>query len=877
MNERPTGTVTFLFTDIEGSTQLWERHPQWMAGAHVRQEVLLRAAFAAHGGYPYKMIGDAFQVAFATAPAALAAAADAQRALAAEPWGGSAAIRARMALHTGETEERGDDYVGPLLNRVARLMSAAHGGQVLVSQATAELVRERLPAGLSLRDLGERRLRDLSRPERVHQLVVDGLASDFPPLRTLDALPNNLPLMLTHFIGRERPLAEVAKLLASARLVTLTGPGGAGKTRLSLQLAGEVMERFEHGVWFVELAPHADAEEVPRAVASALGIAEVPGKPVMEVLGGRLAAEERLVVLDNCEHVIGAAAELAAALLRVGPRLRILASSREPLRLAGEVTYGVPPLSTPDPGASVSLASAAESEAVRLFADRAASVSPGFALGDANARVVAEICRRLDGIPLAIELAAARVRMLSLDKIAERLDDRFRLLTRGARTALPRQQTLRALIDWSHDLLTAAEQRVFRRLAVFAGGFSLEAAEAVCAGDGVGADEVLDLVANLAEKSLVVVEPDGERYHFLETIREYAAERLAADPDAGTSHERHRRHYLEWARRLIERAGTCQDAEWRSLDAEHDNFLAALAACEGSPELGEDALVVVLALRDYWWSRGLLELGLRHTEAALALPGAAGPTRLRARVLAQLPWMSIPLGRYAEAQAQARASLEIASAIGADDCATNAMRMLGISTYMCGDVESALSHCEAALAIAERLDDPRPRQAALMALAEIHRHAGRIDRAEPLYEESLAIARASGDRINISLNLVNLAMVRVSRSKLEQARELLAEVLTVVEESGVRTTGQVALDVCSALAAARGEWTTAARIYGASESHRLRLGSQREPVDDAFLAPHLARTREALGAPAFAAAEAGGRAVVYEEALAEAGRWLAAS
>ncbi|MBK7975156.1 MAG: tetratricopeptide repeat protein [Deltaproteobacteria bacterium] len=875
MSQRPTGTVTFLFTDVEGSTQLWERHPGWMAGAHARQESLLRAAFAAHGGYPYKMIGDAFQVAFAKAPAAIAAAADAQRALAAEPWGEPGEIRVRMALHTGETEERGDDYVGPLLNRVARLMSAAHGGQVLLSYATHELIRERLPSGTTLRDLGERRLRDLSRPERVHQLVIEGVRDDFPPLKTLDALPNNLPLKLTHFIGRERALAEVAELLARARLVTLTGTGGTGKTRLSLQLAGDVMERFEHGVWFVELAPHTDEQEVPRAVATALGIVELPGKPVTEVLGARLAGEERLVVLDNCEHVIGAAAELAATLLRASPRSRIIATSREPLRLAGEVTYGVPPLSMPAPGDAVSVASAAASEAVRLFADRAASVSPGFALDAGNARVVAELCRRLDGIPLAIELAAARVRTLSLDKIAERLNDRFRLLSRGERVALPRQQTLRALIDWSYDLLSEPERQVFRRLAAFAGGFTLAAAESVCAGDGVDAEDVIDLVANLVEKSLVVVDPGGERYHFLETIREYAAERLGADPEANAIRERHLGHYLEWADRLSADAGTCQDDEWRSLDAEHDNFLAALASCDRTEGRAESGLRLVLALRDYWWSRGLLELGLQHSLRALERPGAEQPTRLRARVLAQLPWMSIPLGRYAEAQAQARASLEIARAIGADDCATNALRMLGISTYMCGDVEGGLRHCEEALVLAERLADPRPRQAAIMALAEIHRHARRLDRAEPLYHQSLAVARESGDRINISLNLVNLAMVCVSRGKLDQAREHLAEVLAVVAEAGVRTTGQVALDVCSALADVRGEWEVAARIFGASEAHRLRLGSQREPVDDEFLAPHLARTRAALGDERFAAAEAGGRALVYEDALAEARRWLA--
>ncbi len=306
MTPRPSGTVTFLFTDIEGSTQLWEHHPEWMERAHARQEAILREAFAAHGGYPYKMIGDAFQVAFGSAPAAVAAAVEAQRGLAAEPWGGPGEIRVRMALHTGETEERGEDYVGPLLNRVARLMGAGHGGQVLLTQSTCELVRDRLPATIRLRDLGERRLRDLNRPERVHQLVVSGLRQEFPPLRTLDAHPNNLPVQLTHFIGREQAIGELTQILARSRLVTLTGSGGSGKTRLALQLGGELLDRFEHGVWFVELAPLTDEHEVPQAVATALGVEEAAERPVIEALLARVTGEERLIILDNCEHLMNA-------------------------------------------------------------------------------------------------------------------------------------------------------------------------------------------------------------------------------------------------------------------------------------------------------------------------------------------------------------------------------------------------------------------------------------------------------------------------------------------------------------------------------------------------------------------------------------------
>ena len=477
---KPSGTVTFLFTDIEGSTQLWERQHEPMQAAFARQEAILRQAVAAEGGYTYKMVGDAFQVAFDTAPAAVRAALEAQRQLQAEPWG-QAPIRVRMALHTGVTEERGDDYVGPALNRVARLLSAGCGGQVLLTQVTSELVWDELPPGASLLDLGEHRLKDLVRPEHVYQLAAPDLPSDFPPLKSLDAFPNNLPIQLTSFIGRETEMVDLKLLLTvdQARLVTLTGSGGTGKTRLALQVAADLLETFKDGVWLVELAQLADPVLIPQTVAAALGVREVPGKSIAAGLIDYLRSRHLLLILDNCEHVIEASARLAGTLLQACPNLFILATSREILGAAGEVPFRVPSLSVPDLRHLPSYEKLTQYEAVSLFLERAGQALPGFTLTAANAPAIARICSRLDGIPLAIELAAARVRLLSVEQIAARLDDSFRLLTGGARTVLPRHQTLKALIDWSYNLLSEAERTLLLRLSVFAGGWTLEAAEEI--------------------------------------------------------------------------------------------------------------------------------------------------------------------------------------------------------------------------------------------------------------------------------------------------------------------------------------------------------------------------------------------------------------
>ncbi len=541
MVQPPTGTVTFLFTDIEGSTTLAQAQPETWPAMRARHHAILHSEAAAHAGHVFQIIGDAFCVAFATPASALDAAIDAQHVLVHEPWA-DARLRVRMGIHTGAAEWRVGNYEGYLtLARAKRIMSVAYGGQVLLSNATAELLRDQLPDGIRLRDVGEHRLKGLTNPERLWQLVAPDLPHDFPPLASLNTIANNLPIQVTSFVGREQERADLKRLLTTTRLLTLTGSGGTGKTRLALQVAADVLERFKDGVWFVELAPLSDPALVPTGVASVLGVREEQGRPLMLTLLDWLRDKQLLLMLDNCEHLLDACARFADAVLHGCRAAQLLATSREAFGIAGEVPVRVPSLATPAPHASISLEALRQYDAVRLFMERAQIVRPDYTLTNQNAPALAQICQRLDGIPLAIELAASRLKVLSLDDINRRLDDRFRLLTGGSRTALPRQQTLRALIDWSDGLLSEPERALLRRLSVFAGGWTLDAAEAVCASDGIESFDVLDLLTHLVDKSLVVMdERDGEtRYRMLETIRQYAREKLLESGEGERVRNRH--------------------------------------------------------------------------------------------------------------------------------------------------------------------------------------------------------------------------------------------------------------------------------------------------------------------------------------------------
>jgi predicted ATPase/class 3 adenylate cyclase len=650
----PAGTVTMLFTDIEGSsdgvrtlgTDKWEavleRHTQ-----------IIRKALTRHGGFEVRSEGDAFFVVFTSPSEALAAAAEMQRGLTTTEWPHRAAVRVRMGIHTGEVRPAsvasGVDYVGFEISRAARIAAAGHGGQVLVSDTTESLVRDLLAPGLTLRELGEHRFKDLARPQRLYQLVIDGLPDNFPPLRSLDSTANNLPTQTTTFIGRQHELARAAELLKATRLLTLTGPGGSGKTRLALHVAADVLDRYPDGVWLVELAPVTDPAGVAPAVAAAAHISERPGRPIIETISAGLRNKQILLVLDNCEHLIAASADVAAVLLRSSPLLTILTTSREGLNVPGETLMPVPSLRVPDSDTVPSLDELREYEAVSLFVDRCASYQPDFALTRENAADIIRICRRLDGVPLALELAAARVRVLSVAQVAKRLDDRFRLLTGGSRTVLARQQTLRAMIDWSYDLLTDSERLLLRRLSVFVGGWTLEAAEGVCAGEGIEQEAVLELLAHLVDKSLVLMQDRGgaARYGMLETIREYAREKLVDSGEAPILRKRHFEHFFKYGMDLPFWTGSAAEATHtgslqrrqiaRHFGIEYENWRAALEWIEAEPNSNDQQLLLAASMLAVTMGPGAARSRIgelrRIVTAALARSDPAVQTLPRARAL----------------------------------------------------------------------------------------------------------------------------------------------------------------------------------------------------------------------------------------------------
>ena len=873
--QAPSAVTTFLFTDIEGSTRLWEDEPGRMQPALARHDSLVRAAVEHNRGDVVKMSGDGVHAAFSDPLDAVCASVELQRALADSELTNGIAIRVRCGLHAGVNERRDNDFFGNAVNRAARIMSTAHGGQVLLSQAVAVLVGERLPASVTLRDLGVVRLRDLASPERVYQLVHPELRQNFPALRSLEATPNNLPQQVTSFIGRERELAEVKKLLSNTRLLTLLGVGGIGKTRLSLQVAADAMDDYPDGVWFVELAPQTDARLAPQSVASVIGVKEEAGHPVVEALTKYVKDRQLLLVLDNCEHLVQACAELVKRLLQAGPRSRILASSREHLHVAGETTYLVPALEAPDPHETIALEALTQYGAVRLFTDRAGAAQPSFQITKQNAAAVADICYRLDGIPLAIELAAARVRALSVETIAARLHDRFRLLAGGDRTALPRQQTLRALIDWSYDLLSEHERVLLGRLAVFAGGWTLEAAETVGVAGDIHERDVLDLLTRLVEKSLVALDAEGGRYRFLETVRQYAQERLNKSDDGNKVRTRHLEFFVALAEQARpELVGPDQRAWLARLDLEWENFLSAHSWCDRAEQGAEAGVRLVYAVKPYCFNRGLLGLGHRLTVEALEREGAQRRSLARCRVLADAGQYCSFMGRYREAQAHLAESLAIAREIENTKMIARVLQPLGMASLGQGDVATARGYLQEALALARDLGDKRELAGAINALAQVHRIQADLETAEPLYDQVVALARELGDREIIAVGLLNLAMVSLGRGSNDRARTILLEALAIAEEIGSRPAGQSVVEVCAGLAALREEWERAARFYGVAEAQVAYTGIQRDPTDEAFLRPLVAKSRNALGAAVFAAAEDAGRVLSYDDAIAEVRAWL---
>jgi predicted ATPase/class 3 adenylate cyclase/DNA-binding CsgD family transcriptional regulator len=689
-SELPTGTVTLLLADIEGSTRLWQAQPDEMSAAVARLDRAVSDLVAEHNGVrPVEQgEGDSFVVAFARASDAVACALELQLA----PL---SPISLRIGLHTGEVQLRDEaNYVGPTINRTARLRDLAHGGQTVLSATTSDLLADGLPAGAWMLDLGSHPLRDLPRPERVTQLCHADLRNDFPLLRAPKTTgKQHLPPQFTSFVGRGAEIETVRQLIAANRLVTLTGAGGVGKTRLGVQVAGQMDGDFGDGVWYVDLAPITDADVVPVAVTRAMGLPDQAGRSTMDTLTRVIGGRHMLVVLDNCEHLIDACASLTVALLGACPAVTIFATSREPLRVAGEVAWPVPSLSLAD-------------EAIALFTDRARQVRPDFSVTADNAATVTEICRRLDGIALAIELAAARVRALSLAQILDSLHDRFRLLTGGARTAVRRQQTLQASVDWSHALLTKPEQTLFRRAAVFMGGFDLEAAQAVCGDSDVERYQTLDQLTLLIDKSLVVAEDTrlGARYRMLETVRQYALEKLGESGEADTVRARHRDHYTALAVLLDAPGRSGYQRRVEQAEAEIDNLRAAFAWCRENAEVSR-ALQLASALQPLWTTRGRVREGTAWFDAALADAAAHDVEVLlpvRARALADKATLE---GAQTIHDNLDKALEAVALAREIDDPALLVRALAGCGIIAAYDAAAASSYFEEALGLARAVGD----------------------------------------------------------------------------------------------------------------------------------------------------------------------------
>jgi predicted ATPase/class 3 adenylate cyclase len=725
VSDLPTGTVTFLFTDLEGSTRLWEEHPDAMKGALARHDEILRTAIETGAGHVVKTTGDGTHAVFTTAGEAVGAAVSAQRALAAEEWGSTGPLRVRMGLHSGAAEVRDGDYYGTAPNRGARLMAIGHGGQVLVSSVTAELVGDALPDGVRLVDLGEHRLRDLSKPERVCQITAPELPEDFPPLRSIDVLPTNLPVQLTSFVGRATEEKTIDRLLVDHRIVTLTGVGGVGKTRLAMQVAADVLDRYPDGAWFVELAA-VDASRVVAVIAGVLGIDVQSRQTVEASLLEALRSRELLLVLDNCEHIVREVRRVGEMILRESATVALLITSREGLRIAGEQLFSVPSLD--------------DEAAISLFVERARAVDSVFALGDEDAATVASLCERLDGMPLAIELAAARVPMFSLEDLARRVDQRFRFLT-GGRGDIERHQTLRAAIDWSYDLLTEEERAVFSRLSVFASGCTLDAGEAVIADDDLPADGVLDLLSSLIDKSLVTVDrtQSHTRYGMLETVRQYAQERLVDSGDAETVRGRHARWYADIARSAGRGLYSADESVWLAvLQSEIDNLQVAVAWAVAADET-DIAMRIGGSFPRQGSARTLLGTAYLAEQAMRVRDADQHP--LRARVLAEAAWAAMSRGDDSTGWRLLDRSID-AQRNGARYAAAAFVYLLMYQGWRPGGYEEGYRTAHEGLAMAEAAGDIIGANGCRTALAAQAMLTGHDDEALELAQRALADARS---------------------------------------------------------------------------------------------------------------------------------------
>lgn len=903
-----SGTVTFLFTDIEGSTRLLQ-HIGDAESVQIFEDhrSLLRSTIAAAGGRELQDQGDGFLIAFQSPGDAIRGAVAAQRALAAHAWPRDARLQVRMGLHSGAPVKTREGFVGLDVHRAARICQTGWGGQILISERTQELLRD-LPEGVELRDRGLHRLKDLQRPEHIFQVIHPALPADFPALRSLDPRLTNLPIQLSSFVGRERELTEITNLASRSRLVSLTGPGGTGKTRLALQVAAELTDGFKDGVWLMEFAAVTDAAAVPRVVAAVLNVREQPREALAITLAEALGRRRILLLFDNCEHVVATAAELADALLRSCPNLSVLATSREPLGVTGETIHPVPSMALPDLDHLPAPEALPAYEAIRLFVDRATAVLPTFRLSAGNAAAVVQICVRLDGIPLALELAAVRVKVLPVEEIARRLDERFRLLVGGSRTAPVRHQTLQAAMDWSYGLLSEAERAVLRRLSVFAGGFTLEAAEHVCDGKDVEAADLLDLVSHLVDKSLVIADTeDGPpRYRMLETVRQYGRDRLRDAGEEPAARERHCDWFLHLAERAEPELHGHQQSDWLDrLDREHDNLRAALEWSLTSADT-DIALRLVVALIWFWDTRAYFREGRDWLGRAIAASQTTG-SALHAHALiaaghlawhqsdyregqqliedglvlftelgekagiAQSHWflglVASDLGDHARAVEIYERGLTLYRELGNRRGIMELLTWMGYAEHARGNVDRAAALHTQALSLARELKVPRMTAIALRGLGDAAAHRGDPGGAKALYEESLAVFRRIGARAFYTGLLQRLSVIARTEGDDSRAEALLKEGLAYCRELGEKIGLAAYFEDLAGLAARSGHPERAAQLFGASDTLRETLGGvDKFRTRDGYEAD-LALVRQGLGSSAFDAAVAAGRAMTLEQAL----------
>jgi len=872
METLPTGTVTFLYTDIEGSTIRWERNPAAMKAAVERHDALMRAAIEAYGGSVFRIMGDAFCASFSTAPQALAAALDAQKSLHAEVWDPQVGpIKVRMALHTGVGEVRDGDYVGTPLNRVARLLSTGYGGQTLLSRSAYDLVRYNLPDGIALRDLGEHHLKDLTQAEHIFQAVVPDLPTDFPPLKTLDNRPNNLPTQPTALVGRQSELVALCALVRrpDTRLVTLTGPGGIGKTRLALQAAADLLDDFEDGAFLVPLSTLMEPNLLPSAIAQALSLHDPGGRPPLESLKEYLRGKQILLVLDNFEQIV-AGSPTVAELLAACPTVKALVASREVLHIRGDKECAVPPLGLPDLQNMPGPEELARYDSVALFVQRAQDVKPDFQISDENAHALAELCRRLDGLPLAIELAAARIKVLSPQAMLARLRSRLTLLTSGARDLPERQQTLRNTIAWSYDLLPPAEQLLFRRLSVFVGGFTLEAAEAICNSELVilnselspleesiqnsklliqDSEDVLEGLMALVDKSLLRQEErwGGEgRFMMLETIQEFARQMLAESGEAEQMRKRHAEFFIALATRVGPGImSPCRIAALSLLESEHDNLRTVLEWCASSPERYDIGLHLAANLAIFWdYQTVHMSEGSAWLARMLTLTGGGPRTLVRGNALMGAGVLAMALGDYDSARARLTESRDICEEAGDDSCAIMSTGTLALTYQLAGDPAQAIKLGSEAMArvkesgspvSAFRLDTlepvrvPNTPYSLLPAewsiaflnfiLGDAYLAAGDLETAHDFHRKSLESFRGLGVQEDATLPITSLGKIAMLQGNYEEARVLLEESLSIRRKINIVWYTAITLTTLSDLARYQGDYDRAEKL--AQESLKM--------------------------------------------------------